>query len=48
MSTHDITILAFLSTHAPLIYKQDPTLNLSNDPTYYKKNKQFSTNAKFG
>ncbi len=23
--THDITTLAFLSTHASLIYKQDPT-----------------------
>jgi hypothetical protein len=27
--THDIIILALLSTHAPLIYKQDPTPNLS-------------------
>ncbi len=27
--THDITILALLSTHAPLIYKHDPTPNPS-------------------
>jgi hypothetical protein len=27
--THDITISAFLSIHAPLIYKQDPTPNPS-------------------
>jgi hypothetical protein len=27
--THDITILVLLSTHAPFICKQDPTLNPS-------------------
>jgi hypothetical protein len=27
--THDKTISIFLSTHAPLIYKQDPTPNPS-------------------
>jgi hypothetical protein len=27
--THDITILALLSIHAPMIYKQDPTPNPS-------------------
>ncbi len=42
--THDITILALLSTHAPLICKHDPIPNPSfpiyqlNHPTYYQKN----------
>jgi hypothetical protein len=46
--THDITILALLSTHAPLIYKHVPTPNPSF-PIYQlfqQNNWQLSTNAK--
>jgi hypothetical protein len=32
--THDITILARLSTHAPIIYKQDPTPKFPTFPIY--------------
>jgi hypothetical protein len=38
---HDITILALLSTHAPLIYKHDPTFNPSF-PIYQNLISQFT------